>query len=114
MELLGGKLRDRLGGVILGQQPEQSLAYALHGRGVRENLHALAQRGVARRGETIQAFDLDGAEAARAVGFEPVVVAERRYFGADFAQGLVDREPLGELVGRAVDGYLKHGSISVG
>ena len=47
-------------------------------------------------------------------GCDPVVVAERGNLDADLAQGLVDRETVDQRVGLAVDGYLKHGSISVG
>ena len=80
MKLLVGKLRDGLGRIILGEESEQSLAHALHGGRVREDFHAVAQRRVARGDEPAQARDLDAAKAARAVGFEAVVVAERRDF----------------------------------
>ena len=81
---------------------------------MRLDFHALAELRVARRDERAHALHLDGAGPARAIRIHAVIMAERRDLDADLAQRLVDREAVDELMRLAVDGYLKHGSTSVG
>src|ERR1035437_649900 len=114
VKLLVGKCGDRLGGIVRGEQPEQGLAHALVRGRMRLDFHAVADLRVAGGHERIHALHLDRTRAAGAIAVDPVVVAERGDLDADLAQGLVDGEALHQLVRLAVDGYLKHGSISVG
>ena len=114
MKLFVGKFLDRFRRIIFRDQPEQCLAHALYRVGVREDFHAVAKRCVAGGDKSVHTFDLDRAGAAGTVGLNAVVVTKRRHFNGDLPQSMVDGEALGELVRLSVNGYLKHGSISVG
>ena len=63
---------------------------------MRENFHPVAKLRVARGDETAEALDLDGAEAARTVGLDAVVVTERRHLDGELPEPDVPIEPFRE------------------